>query len=280
MAETSGQDLPPATMAALLEATSAISAAPTRDETLQAIVRNAATVVSATAASVILLDNPSEKLVFKAVTGQRGQRLFGQAFDADLGIEGHVLRSGEAAMVNNVQRDPRFYSGIDAQVDFHTHRLLCAPLKRRGKVIGVVEVLNKQDGQPFTPVDLEVLRIFANLASVWTIHTRASDAAHAFVLDTEIWDLRFTRDRSTEAGRYPRSAGRGFAYYHHMLSRPFVDVSAIELIDAVSPARPDRRSLTGTRQSFQASIVMRCGRSTSAFGKLRRRSSNPGATPT
>jgi DNA-binding response OmpR family regulator len=62
------------------------------------------------------------------------------------GIAGWVAREEESVIVANVQDDPRFFPGIDEQTGFHTASLLAVPLRARGKMIGVLEVVNKRDG--------------------------------------------------------------------------------------------------------------------------------------
>jgi two-component sensor histidine kinase/DNA-binding response OmpR family regulator len=62
------------------------------------------------------------------------------------GIVGWVAREEKSAIVADVQSDPRFFPGIDEQTGFHTASLLAVPLRARGKLTGVLEVVNKRDG--------------------------------------------------------------------------------------------------------------------------------------
>ncbi|MFQ6049142.1 MAG: sigma 54-interacting transcriptional regulator, partial [Phycisphaerae bacterium] len=151
---------------ALLEASAAISSSLEPDQTLSAIARTAATVMHAQAASVLLLDRRRNKLIFKAAYGGPGQNLLGEEFDADLGIAGKVASTGQPMLVDDVRREESWFPGIDEKTAFQTRGLIAAPMIRRDRTIGVVEVMNKIPARPFTDADLELLQIFANLAAI------------------------------------------------------------------------------------------------------------------
>ncbi len=155
------------TLTALLEASSAINSSLDLREVLQAIARAVPSVVGSEASSVLLLDPRRNKLIFRAAVGQIGEKLLDTEFDATLGIAGYVVRTGKPATVADAQRDRRHFKGFDADSNgkFTTRDLIAAPLLQRGEVLGVVEAVNKADG-PFTQQDLQVLRVFGNLAAV------------------------------------------------------------------------------------------------------------------
>jgi diguanylate cyclase (GGDEF)-like protein len=72
------------------------------------------------------------------------------------GIAGWVAQTGEAAIVNDAEKDPRFAKRFDSATRFRTRSVLCAPLVSRGHTIGVVQVINRQRGK-FTRADLSLL---------------------------------------------------------------------------------------------------------------------------
>ena len=154
------------TLAALLEASVAINSTLDLGDALQAIAQSAAGVLDAQASSVLLLDRTRSKLMFKAAVGEIATKLLGQEFDAGLGIAGRVAASGEPEIAPDAHQHPDFYSEFDELSTFTTHSLTAAPLRHRGQVIGVVEVLNKNGDKPFTERDLRILGLFANLAAV------------------------------------------------------------------------------------------------------------------
>ncbi|MEW5693475.1 MAG: HD domain-containing phosphohydrolase, partial [Candidatus Hydrogenedentota bacterium] len=63
------------------------------------------------------------------------------------GIAGYVARTGEIVNLNDVYSDGRFNPEIDKLTGYKTRNMLCVPLYTRDdKIIGVVQVLNKIEG--------------------------------------------------------------------------------------------------------------------------------------
>ncbi len=131
---------------------------------LDGIAESAAKVMRAQAGSVLLLDKHRSKLVFVSATGERAEIVIGQEFDADLGIAGRVATTGRAEIVHDVQSDASFYRRMDEISHFSTQTLMAAPMIVESEVIGVVEVLNRINGE-FSENDLQLLGVFANLAA-------------------------------------------------------------------------------------------------------------------
>lgn len=163
--EFASHKFPPEVLVALTEATAAINSTIELEVVLNQIARSAAEVIHAEASSVLMLDRRRNKLVFAAAHGEQGSKLLGREFESDLGIAGHVVKTGKAENIGDVSKNPDFFKGIDEQIRFHTRGLLAAPMIHKSEVIGVVEVLNRQDGGQFSADDLALLEVFANLAA-------------------------------------------------------------------------------------------------------------------
>jgi Nif-specific regulatory protein len=142
------------------------------ERVLDAIARSASRIMSAEASSVLALDARRGKLIFAAASGPVGAELIGQEFDASLGIAGRAINRRAVEVVRDVANDPQFFAGIDEKSSFITRELLAAPMVFRDEVVGVVEVINRRDGM-FTDDDLEVLRLFAELAATGVSNARA-----------------------------------------------------------------------------------------------------------
>ena len=63
------------------------------------------------------------------------------------GIAGYVAARGEAIIVNDTEKSSHFFPIIDEVSGFTTRSALCVPMISQGKVIGVIEVLNKINGE-------------------------------------------------------------------------------------------------------------------------------------
>ena len=65
------------------------------------------------------------------------------------GIAGEVARTGKTANVRDAYSDPRFQKSWDERTGFRTRSVLCVPLRSQlGRIIGVIQVLNKRPGGP------------------------------------------------------------------------------------------------------------------------------------
>ncbi len=114
--------------------------------------------------SLMLVDETDE-LVFVLVHGTRRETLPGFRFDRRKGIAGWVAQHAQPAIVNNVRTDPRFLSEVDERFGFETRALVAVPLMARGRVLGVIEVVNKCTGADFTEDDAGLLSVLATLAA-------------------------------------------------------------------------------------------------------------------
>jgi signal transduction histidine kinase len=123
--------------------------------------------IGAEAVSVWLLDEERRSwLVCQAAfPPDQNRSLVNLRLPPGQGIAGWVAREGEGVIVASVQDDPRFFSGIDEQTGFQTTSLLAVPLRARGKVIGVLEVVNKRDGD-FDEDDRALVEMLAASAAI------------------------------------------------------------------------------------------------------------------
>jgi GAF domain-containing protein len=161
------------TVEALARVSDIVAAQTRPEELLDRVLHFAAQVLDASGAAALLLDERGEQLVFTAALGTHAQALIGQKTRVGEGIAGHVVQSGEIAIVNDSRADSRFSGHIDSRIGFDTRSVLCVPLKVRERILGVLEVLNRE-GAPGTPADAEVLQAVANQAAI------ALDNAHLY----------------------------------------------------------------------------------------------------
>jgi two-component system phosphate regulon sensor histidine kinase PhoR len=81
------------------------------------------------------------------------------------GVAGWVAMTGQPLNVPDAYRDPRFFQGVDEASGFVTQSILCVPLTADGKVIGVLEAVNKHQGQ-FTAADERLLSALSSSAAI------------------------------------------------------------------------------------------------------------------
>lgn len=120
-------------------------------------------VMDAARCSIMLIDDTTRELIL-VVDNQLEAKEF--RLPLDRGIAGWVASNGIGQIVNDVEQDPRWFDGIARDVDFVTHSIVCAPMRVRDRVIGVMQVLNKNNGEPFTSQDLRLLTTLASQAAI------------------------------------------------------------------------------------------------------------------
>jgi len=142
------------------------------DRLLKRILRSAIEAVQGQAGALLLLDQTGQELIFSVVEGGGGEALEGQRMDRDRGLAGWVVSRNEPLIITDVHKDRRFYESIPRGVDFEVTSLICAPLLVKGEPIGVVQVLNKAEGERFDEDDLNLLTSFAAQSAIAIENTR------------------------------------------------------------------------------------------------------------
>jgi signal transduction histidine kinase len=132
---------------------------------LEDIKRRVPQVMGVERCSIMLLDEPTRELILSIPDGTMGEhREF--RIPIDRGIAGWVATNGIGQIVNDVEQDPRWFDGIARDVDFVTRSILCAPMRLGDRVVGVMQLLNKRNGEPFYEQDLRLLTTLAAQAAV------------------------------------------------------------------------------------------------------------------
>lgn len=132
---------------------------------LDQILYSAMSVLRAEDGSLLLLDEETNELAFVLVHGDIRNELRGYRIKSDTGIAGWVARQREPLIVNNPRQDGRFSLDIDEEFSFVTRSILCVPMMARGKLIGVIELLNKRDNE-FSETDATLLLILGQVAAI------------------------------------------------------------------------------------------------------------------
>jgi GAF domain-containing protein len=141
---------------------------------LEMIVATAATVINAQAASLLLVDDAAHELVFEVALGPRAEAVRRYRVPVGHGIAGLVAASGQP-IATSAASDPRHAREIAESVGFQPNNILCVPLTHADRVIGVLELLDKIDGTPFSSADMHVLGLFAGQAAIAISQSRTRD---------------------------------------------------------------------------------------------------------
>ena len=116
-------------------------------------------------ASIFLYNSKREELYFETATGKRQDDLKQIVLKKREGVVGWVAETEKRLIINDCDKDPRFSSKTDRATDFKTGSILAVPVMMNKKLLGVLEAINKIDGD-FSDEDAELLEYIASVIAI------------------------------------------------------------------------------------------------------------------
>ena len=156
----------------LLEVSRKIAAVESLDEMLELLIDTATSEIGAERGSLFLNDEKNGELYSRVASGhlRREIRIVNTS-----GVVGHAFTTGEGLLIHDAYADPHFDQTVDQQTGFTTRNIICAPVRTvRGKLIGIIELLNKRKGR-FSRKDLHLLEDITTQAAVALQSTQLVD---------------------------------------------------------------------------------------------------------
>ncbi len=139
----------------LYEATRLLNSTLDLPELLELILRIARQEVHAERGSVFLVDAQERQLWSIVASGLEQEEIrvpFGK------GIAGHVAETGEIVNVEDAYELEFFEKSFDQKFNYRTRSLLCMPIRHRaGRIVGVIQLLNKTTAPRFEKRDEDFL---------------------------------------------------------------------------------------------------------------------------
>lgn len=165
---------------------------------LHKILAKAVEVMQASAGSLLLLDELTDELVFAVIEGGGGENLKGVRMNRDMGIAGWVATHRQPLIVDDVNRDNRYYDSIASSFGFKPTSLLCVPMVSRNNLTGVLQVIHNVPDRYFNSLDRQLLTTFANQSAVAIENARLYESLkeerdHLVVVEDEV-RKRLARD--------------------------------------------------------------------------------------
>lgn len=131
---------------------------------LELILDKAIELLNAEAGTFMLRIPDTGELEFRVVRGP--EELLGTRLPAGTGLAGTAAQTGQPVLVNRVHDDKRWHAQVSTDTNFDTNSILTVPMLRQNQVLGVLQVLNKQNGVPFDEEDQRLLLAFSGQAVV------------------------------------------------------------------------------------------------------------------
>jgi PAS domain S-box-containing protein len=140
------------------------------NEVLHILMSQIQKIMRVEAVSLLLVEKETKALVFEVALGIASDTLENRKLSTDKGIVGWVAKTGKPVLIPDVSVDSRFDRTLDESTGFVTRSMICVPLKIRDEVIGVIQVLNHEDGRPFTEDNMYLLSSISMYASIAIEH--------------------------------------------------------------------------------------------------------------
>ncbi|MEO5360309.1 MAG: GAF domain-containing protein [Nitrospirota bacterium] len=133
------------------------------DGILETFVNMAIYELSAERGSIFLNDRATGELYSIVAQGGFKRQI---RFLNTSGIAGDVFKMSKGVIVNDAYKDKRFNREIDQQTGFKTRNMVCVPIVTgKSEVLGVVQILNKQNGK-FAVDDMNLLEAMTTQAAI------------------------------------------------------------------------------------------------------------------
>ena len=136
------------------------------EDVLEHAMKWAQEFMNAEAGSVYELDRPKNELFIRLARGDKKDSVRGIRVKVGEGIAGWVAQTARAVVSQDVSKDKRFSSKYDEKTGFKTRSVICVPLISRDEPIGVLQVINKKDGKPFSNSDFKLLTGMAQQVAI------------------------------------------------------------------------------------------------------------------
>lgn len=157
-------------------------------EVIDQLVRTISELLNAEGSSVWLWDDEPTQMLTCVGIYSHGQTITPDTImrlPVDQGIVGWVARNGQSVQTANAKLDDRFTNAVDNSIGYKTESLLAVPLQARSRIIGVLELVNKHQGD-FTESDTALAETLAASAAIAIENARLLE------------DLRHNRDELQE----------------------------------------------------------------------------------
>ncbi len=135
------------------------------DALLVYILESAMRLVECESSSLLIQNKADGSLRFAVALGPKGAEAKNIPVEQN-SIAGWVATNRKPVILNDVSSDSRFSDKVQTKTGYVTQTMVALPMCVRNTCIGVIELINKREGQPFDQNDLELLRILCDQAGI------------------------------------------------------------------------------------------------------------------
>jgi len=146
------------------------------DQVLATVLEETRHLLKVVACSIWLVEPETGDLVCQQATGHKSEVVHGWRLSPGEGIAGLVAIEGQSLIVPDASLDERHFGGVDQLTGLALRSILTVPLQVRGKVIGVLQVLDTEPDR-FSTADLTLLEPLAAAAAAALENARVYEEA-------------------------------------------------------------------------------------------------------
>ena len=133
-----------------------VATAISEEDLLKKSLQRTMQLVGATRGSIFLLDPSGKGLTLEIAIGLKKAEQKQMVKKMGEGIIGHVAKRKLPIVVDDIETDDRFYD-FKARTSYRTPSFICAPLLIKDKLIGVINITDKESGLRFTKNEMQLL---------------------------------------------------------------------------------------------------------------------------
>ena len=153
----------------------AVASTSTLDEIIDLVVKECVKHLHVEQGAVMLLDSAKDAAPLKTMVRLADTNYAGVDYRLNDQLTGWMMKHQASLVVNDLASDARFRSAAASSV----RSLICAPLKAKGRLIGVLSVFNKRKGESFSKEDERLLTIIAAQSAQVVEHARLYEEEQA-----------------------------------------------------------------------------------------------------
>jgi sigma-B regulation protein RsbU (phosphoserine phosphatase) len=165
--------------------------------------------------SIFLHDERSRTLRMVHATGIPSDHQTDVESPVSSKIMGHVFRTGQSLLIEDLNLHPEF--GRFKRLRYASRSFVCVALKVKNRIIGVMNIADKRDGQPFQKSDLQIIETIANQVS----ESHENSLFYKEVLEKQ---------------RMEKELEVANAIQQHILSKEFLNFEGIDVVATSIPA--------------------------------------------
>ena len=144
----------------LNEIATAVSSTRELNQVVELIIQKCIKHLKVEQGSIMLLDEKKPDKPFQTMVRKVDSKVDVVPYHFGIQLSGWMLKNQKPLVINDFQKDQRF--SIAYRKDFHIQSLLSVPLCLKGRMIGVLNIFNKQAKEGFTVEDQRLMCIIAS----------------------------------------------------------------------------------------------------------------------